>query len=103
MAKILAIDLGKFKSVVCLFNTSDGEYAYQTLPTTPAGLQDFFLSEFPDRIVIEIGAPVGWIADVAESLGIEIQVAKPYHNAWRRKNVRRKTDRNDALRRSKVD
>lgn len=98
MAKILAVDLGKFKSVACVFNTADGEYSYRTLPTTPADLQDLFTSETPDRVVIEIGAQAGWIADLAESMGIEIQVANPYHDAWRWKNVRRKTDRDDALR-----
>lgn len=98
MAKILAIDLGKFKSVACLFNTADGEYSYRTLPTAPAQFHDLFQSEAPDRVVIEIGAQAGWIADLAESLGIELQVANPYHDAWRWKNVRRKTDRDDALR-----
>lgn len=98
MAKILAVDLGKFKSVACVFNAADGEYSYRTLPTTPAALQDLFTSETPDRVVIEIGAQAGWIADLAESMGIEIQVANPYHDAWRWKNVRRKTDRDDALR-----
>lgn len=98
MAKILAIDLGKFKSVACVFNTADGEYAFQTVPTVPAEFQDLFAAEAPDRIVIEIGAQAGWIADLAEAIGIEIQVANPYHDAWRWKNVRRKTDRDDALR-----
>lgn len=98
MAKILAIDLGKFKSVACHFNTADGEYAFQTVPTTPTIFQDLFSTEPPDRVVIEIGAQAGWIADLAESMGIEIQVANTYHEAWRWKNVRRKTDRDDALR-----
>lgn len=98
MAKILAIDLGKFKSVACVLNTADGEYNFQTLRTAPAEFQDLLSTESPDRVVIEIGAQAGWIADLAESLGIEIQVANPYHDAWRWKNVRRKTDRDDALR-----
>ena len=98
MAKILAIDLGKFKSVACVFNTSDGEYAFQTLQTTPSEFQDLLSGESPDRVVIEIGAQAGWVADLAEAMGIEIQVANPYHDAWRWKKVRRKTDRDDALR-----
>ena len=65
MAKILAIDLGKFKSVACLFDTADGEYSYRTLPTAPAQFHDLFQSEAPDRVVIEIGAQAGWIADLA--------------------------------------
>lgn len=98
MAKILAIDLGKFKSVACLFNSADGEYSFRTLPTTPAEIQDLFVSIGPDRVVIEVGAQAGWISDLAESLGLPIEVANPHHDAWRWKNVRRKTDRDDALR-----
>lgn len=98
MARILAIDLGKFKSVACLFNTGDGEYSFQTVQTNPAVFQDLLATTSPDRIVIEIGSQAGWIADLAEAVGIEIQVANPNHEAWRWKNVRRKTDRDDALR-----
>ncbi|MEM6484101.1 MAG: IS110 family transposase [Pseudomonadota bacterium] len=47
---------------------------------------------------MEIGSQAGWIADMAESMGLPIEVANPYHDAWRWKNVRRKTDRDDALR-----
>ncbi|MBL9164766.1 MAG: hypothetical protein JNL18_18710 [Planctomycetaceae bacterium] len=56
MARILAIDLGKFKSVVCLFNTGDGEYSFQTVKTNTAVLQDLLVTMSPDRIVIEIGS-----------------------------------------------
>ncbi len=98
MAKILAIDLGKYKSVACTFNTSDGEYVFQTVPTRPANFQDLFAAESPDRIVIEIGSQAGWVTDLAEAIGIEIEVANPNHDAWRWKNVSRKTDRDDALR-----
>lgn len=98
MARILAIDLGKFKSVACLFNAGDGEFTFQTARTNPAEFQDLFASAAPDRVVIEIGAQAGWIADLAESMGLPIEVANPCHDAWRWKNVRRKTDRDDALR-----
>jgi transposase len=98
MAKILAIDLGKFKSVACILNSADGEYSYRTVATTPSVVRALVLEVTPDRIVIEIGSQAGWIADLSESLGVELQVANPHHEAWRWKNVRRKTDRDDALR-----
>jgi transposase len=98
VAKILAIDLGKFKSVACLLNSADGEFFYRTVATTPAAIRELLLEVTPDRLVIEIGAQAGWIADLSESLKIELQVANPHHEAWRWKNVRRKTDRDDALR-----
>jgi transposase len=98
MAKILAIDLGKFKSVACVLNTADGEFFYRTVATTPSAIRELLLEAAPDRLVIEVGAQAGWIADLSESLKVELQVANPHHDAWRWKNVRRKTDRDDALR-----
>ena len=47
MARILAIDLGKFKSVACRFNTADGEYTFRTLRTAPTEFHDLFSAEFP--------------------------------------------------------
>ena len=39
MTDILAIDLGKFKSVACLYQAS-GAHAFRTLTTTPAALHE---------------------------------------------------------------
>jgi transposase len=47
--------------------------------------------------VIEVGAPAGWVHDLATALGIEVQVANPSHEGWRWRNVKRKTDKLDAL------
>lgn len=33
--RILALDLGKFKSVVCVYQLGTGDSTFQTLPTTP--------------------------------------------------------------------
>lgn len=71
MARILAIDLGKFKSVACLLNATDGEYSYQTVRTNPAVFRELCTTVSPDRIVIEIGSQAGWVADLAKALGIE--------------------------------
>jgi len=95
--KILAIDLGKFKSVACDYTHPMGEHAFETLPTTPQAVHDLVLARSPDRLVIEIGSAAGWIRDMAESLGLEIQIANPNHEAWRWKGIKRKTDRDDAL------
>jgi transposase len=51
----------------------------------------------PQRVVIEIGPLAGWVADVVRAAGVELQVAKTNEAAWRWKNVKRKTDRDDAL------
>jgi transposase len=48
-------------------------------------------------VVIEIGPTVGWVCDLCRGRGIPVEVANPNHEAWRWKNVKRKTDRDDAL------
>ena len=95
--KIIAIDLGKFKSVACLYDVGSGTPQFETMPTRPTAFHDLFVMHEPDRVVIEIGSQAGWVCDLAEALGIEIQVANTNHEAWRWKNTKRKTDRDDAL------
>lgn len=94
---ILAIDLGKFKSVACLYDTSSAEHSFTTLPTTPQAVHDLLTARQPQRVVIEVGSAAGWVKDLCEALGLAVQVANPNHEAWRWKNVKRKTDRDDAL------
>lgn len=95
--KILAIDLGKTKSVACDYRCEDGIHEFVTVPTTPDAFHELLLSRRPDRVVIEIGPIAGWVCDLAQGLGIEVQVAKTTEQAWRWKNVKRKTDRDDGL------
>jgi len=97
MSKILAIDLGKFKSVACLYTPEGDTSQFDTIPTQPAVFEELLTFHKPDRIVIEIGSQAGWVCDLAKSLNIEIQVANTNHEAWRWKNTKRKTDRDDAL------
>jgi transposase len=48
-------------------------------------------------VVFEICSAAGWVFDIARCLGIETQAANTNGQAWRWKNVRRKNDREDAL------
>mgnify|MGYP006286043597 CR=1 FL=1 len=95
--KILAIDLGKFKSMGCIYFTEGCETRFIEVATQPVMFHDLIVEHAPDRIVIEVGSQAGWVCDLAEALGVEIQVADPNHEAWRWKNNKRKTDRDDAL------
>jgi transposase len=96
MTMILAVDLGKFKSVACVYRGAQ-DHDFRTLPTTPAAMHDVIVELQPDRVVIEVGAAAGWVQDLCQTLGMPIQVANPNGEAWRWKNVKRKTDRDDAL------
>lgn len=95
--QILAIDLGKFKSVACDYDPVTGEHDFTTLPTRPGEFHDLLTDREPGRLVIEVGSAAGWVKDLADALDIEVQVANPNHEGWRWKNVKRKTDRDDAL------
>lgn len=101
-SRILAIDLGKFTSVACDYRVADGSHTYTTVKTRPKVLHDLIVERSPDRVVIEIGSPAGWVRDLCEVLGVPLQVANPNHEAWRWKNIKRKTDRDDALKLAKL-
>lgn len=95
--KIIAIDLGKFKSVACIYESTTGEHSFATVGTKPGEICGLLLEHRPERVVIEIGSAAGWVHDLAQTLGLAIEVANPNHEAWRWKNVKRKTDKDDAL------
>lgn len=97
MSTILAMDLGKFKSVACVYDGAAAAGRFQTIETTPAAVHDLIAEVGPTRVVIEVGPAAGWVKDLAESMGVGVEVANPNHEAWKWKNVKRKTDRDDAL------
>lgn len=94
---ILAIDLGKFKSVACVYDPNTGEHTFKSLATTPTAMHDLIVDVQPGRVVIEVGSAAGWVKDLCGSLEVPIQVANPNHEAWRWKSIKRKTDKDDAL------
>ena len=52
--------------------------------------------------MIEACSASGWISDLAESLSIPVRVANVLGEAWKWKRVKRKTDRDDALKLAKL-
>ena len=57
--KILAIDLGKCKSVACKYTAATGEHTFETIQTYPQALHDLLVSVRPVRVVIEICSATG--------------------------------------------
>ena len=94
---ILALDLAKSKSTFCNFNTSSGEVAFGDILTRRSKLRHLLEQTCPDRLVIEICPLAGWVYDLACEMNITIQVADPTQDPWKWKNVKRKTDEDDAL------
>src|SRR5688500_5214185 len=97
---ILSMDLGKFKSVACRLAGSGIEF--ETIATSPQTVHDLLVRVKPDRLVIEACSISGWVCDIARMLGIEVQVANANAEAWHWKRVKRKTDRDDALKLAKL-
>jgi transposase len=94
---ILAMDLGKSKTVFCDYDSETAKYEFGKIETAPKQMHDLIVEKSPDRVVIEICSSSGWVYDIIKLLGIEVEVANPNHQAWRWKNVKRKNDREDAL------
>ncbi len=95
--KILAIDLGKFKSVACGFNTETNVAEYETIVTQRWAIQQLLQQKQPDQVVIETCSISGWLHDLCKELEYAIVVANPAGEAWKWKHIKRKTDKDDAL------
>jgi len=97
--KILAIDLGKRKSVFCEYQTAGGEAGaiYGKIDTHRQGVEALLIRVRPDRLVIEAGSASGWVADVARELRVPVQVANVNDPRWHWKKVKNKSDRKDGL------
>ena len=95
---ILAIDLGKYKSVVCILDQANGEYRFTTFDTSRAELRDLLTKEQPTVVLIEACLLAGWVLDLCNDVGVRCLVANTASEAWKFKHLKRKTDKDDALR-----
>ena len=94
---IVAIDLGQSKSVFCKVDTTTGNCRFGRLTTTAERIRTLLQRERPEQVVVEICPLAATVHDVATELGLEVIVADTTQDAWRWKNNKRKTDRDDAL------
>ena len=97
---ILAIDLGKYKSVACLYPAASGqaEVCFRSFDTSRDELADLLEQVKPAVLVIEACALSGWVHDLSVAHGVPCQVANTASEAWKFKHTKRKTDKDDALR-----
>ena len=77
--RIVAMDLGKSKSVICDYDSKSGKHTFRTIRTRPQEVHDLLVETEPDRVVIETGPSSGWVYDLARALGIKVQVANTNH------------------------
>src|SRR6478672_7181134 len=102
MLPILAIDLGKFNSVLCRFDPATREATFRTVRTAPDVLRAELRQQPVGKVAFEACSPAGWVHDLCTELAIPCEVANTSGAAWQWKNVKRKTDRDDALKLAKL-
>ena len=107
--RILAIDLGKFNSVLCDYDPLTHQHTFESVQTTPQAMHDLLVRRGPldaDRsatlVVFETCDCSGWVYDLCIALGVAVAVANPADEAWKWKRVKRKTDRDDALKMARM-
>lgn len=61
--KILATDLGKFKSVACLFDMNTNQAEYEMIAMQKAALEDLVHRSQPQKVVIETCTNSNWVHD----------------------------------------
>jgi transposase len=95
---ILALDLGKYKSVACVHHHATREVAFTTIETTRAELRTLIDTKRAAVVIIEACLLAGWVHDLCVELGVRCLVANTASEAWKFKHLKRKTDKDDALR-----
>lgn len=80
---ILAIDLGKFNSVACLFDTATNHSEFETLATQRWTFEQLLSKNQPDQVLIETSSIRGWVHDLIQGPGYKVIVANPSAEAWR--------------------
>jgi transposase len=72
---ILAVDLGRYKSVACVYDRSTRGHTFRPVAVTPEAI-DRLLARHPGSlVVVEACANAGWVADRAAAAGHPVRVA----------------------------
>jgi len=97
MRTILAVDLGKYNSVLCWYQSDTRSAAFRTVATTPEDLRRELTRQPVSPVVFEACSQAGWVHDLCEELRLPVLVASTTGAGWQWRHVKRKTDRDDAL------
>ncbi len=81
----------------CFFDTKSRKTQLLTAATSRNYLSNIFKNHKVDLVVMEACGPSGWINDLAISHGLRTLVCSTNEDAWKWSNVKRKTDKDDAL------
>src|SRR3954467_14988223 len=102
MGRIIALDLGKFKTVACVMDALDRSHVFETIEMSPASVHELLArhaTEDPAHtlVVCETCDCCGWVYDACVALALPAKVVAANTEAWHWRKVKRKTDRDDAL------
>lgn len=100
--KILGIDLGKYTSAACLFDTQSNDTLFFSFKSLASEFKALLYQTRPEQVIIETCAITGWVYDLCLAEGYSTIVANPSQEAWHWKHVKRKTDKDDALKLAKL-
>ena len=81
--KILALDLGKFNTMCCFFDTNTRKHEFLNAATDRIYLATIFKKHNLDLVVMEACGPSGWINDLAISFGLKTLVCSTNEDACR--------------------
>lgn len=100
---ILAIDLGRYKSVGCVYSRATRDHTFRTIDTTPGDLTRLLARHPGAVVVIEACANAGWVHDHAAAAGHAVKVANTAAESWKFTHLKRKTDHDDAKRLAELE
>jgi transposase len=100
---ILAVDLGRYKSVACVYHRATREHAFRTIDTTPEDVARLLARHPGAVVVIEACANAGWVHDRAVAAGHTVKVANTAAESWKFQHLKRKTDHDDAKRLAELE
>src|SRR5688572_27312194 len=103
MHDILAIDMGKNKSVFCRYAPGDAAHQFGSLATSPKDFEALLKRHPGCRVVIEISPLAGWVSDLCRTLGRELKVVNTTGEEWKWNKVKDKSDRADGLKIAKME
>ena len=100
--KIIALDLGKFKTVACVMDVATRTHVFETIDMSPANVHGLVARQVTTPpgdtlVVFETCDTAGWVHDLCTTLGTSVIVVNANDERWRWRRVKRKTDRDDAL------
>ena len=95
--RILGVDLGQSKSAWAFLDSATGELRQGWVAMDDAAWLQLLERWRPDQVVIESGPLAARVHDLVVSRGVKVLVADTTGAAWSWKNVKRKTDPDDAL------